>query len=128
MGAAENRKCYISKDAIVSGKFIDIHVLTIDGKYEGALVETAELYVGKTGKIKAEVKADFIIVEGIVIGSIRASNRIILMPTAQVLGDIHTKELIIQKGVIFEGNCFILNNVEAQVAKQEILKRYETEN
>ncbi len=127
MSRPEAFKCYISKESFASGKFLHTKVLTIDGRYEGSCMEASELYIGKTGKVKADIKADFIIIEGIVIGNIYSSNRLILMPTAQVLGDIHTKELIIQKGVVFEGNCFILNSQNPQIAKQDILKNYEQE-
>ncbi len=128
MSKTEMMKCYIAKDATAGGKFTNTKILTIDGKYDGAKVEAGELYVGKTGRIKADIQADFIIVEGIVIGDIRSNNRIILMPTAKVIGDIRTNELIIQKGVIFEGNCIIVNNTDPHTAKENIEKLYEQEN
>ena len=52
------------------------------------------------------------IVEGLVIGNISATGRVMLMPTAKVLGDIKTPELIIQNGVILEGRCTIANDLK----------------
>jgi cytoskeletal protein CcmA (bactofilin family) len=48
-----------------------------------------------------------VVVEGLVIGNISASRRILLLATARVLGDLKTPELIIQDGVILEGRCTI---------------------
>ena len=35
------------------------------------------------------------------------------MPTARILGDIKTPELIIQNGVILEGRCTISNDLKS---------------
>jgi len=51
------------------------------------------------------------VVEGLVIGNIKASTRVMLLPTARILGDIRTPELIIQNGVILEGRCIISNDL-----------------
>jgi cytoskeletal protein CcmA (bactofilin family) len=128
MSKAEMMKCYIAQDATAGGQFTNTKILTIDGKYDGSKLEAGELYVGKTGKVKADIKADFIIVEGIVIGNIHSNNRIILMPTAKVIGNIKTNELIIQKGVVFEGNCIIVNNTDPHTAKENIVRLYDQEN
>ena len=64
------------------------------------------------------------IVEGLIIGNINASSRILLMPTAKVYGDIKTPELIIQNGVILEGRCTIANDLRTS-AKELIESEYE---
>jgi cytoskeletal protein CcmA (bactofilin family) len=53
-----------------------------------------------------------VIVEGIVAGNITARNRVMLLPTSKILGDIKTPELIIQNGVILEGRCMISNDLK----------------
>ena len=83
--------------------------LKIHGKYEGNLLEMNTLSVGKTGRVKANIKANNVIIEGIVIGNILAKVRVLLYPTARILGNIQTPELIIQNGVVFEGKCRITN-------------------
>ena len=63
--------------------------------------------ITKKGKVKTDISATNVVVEGIVIGNIHAKKRVLLAPSAKVLGDIHTPELIIQNGVIWEGKCYI---------------------
>ena len=46
-----------------------------------------------------------------------------LLPTARILGDIRTPELIIQNGVILEGRCIISNDLN-QSAKTLIESLY----
>ncbi len=90
-----------------SGRLRIDGALRIDGKYESAALEVDTLVIGKLGKVKTKIKAASVHVEGLVIGSISATTRVVLMPTARILGDIATPELIIQNGVQFEGQCQI---------------------
>lgn len=119
------QKSHIAAKSRFSGKIIRTDVLSIDGKYEGDTIRVRELFIGRTGRVKANVKAGYIVVEGIVIGNIESDNRVILMPTAKVLGKIITNELIVQKGVVFEGNCIIVNDIDSSTARETILKQFQ---
>ncbi|MBW7857603.1 MAG: polymer-forming cytoskeletal protein, partial [Leptonema sp. (in: Bacteria)] len=56
-----------------------------------------------------------------------ARNRVMLLPTARILGDISTPELIIQNGVILEGRCMISNDLKHS-AKDYINAEYNRDN
>jgi cytoskeletal protein CcmA (bactofilin family) len=86
--------------------------LKIDGKFEGKSLQAEQLYIGITGKVKTNVIANSVIVEGIVMGNVIARNRVMLLPTAKIFGDIKTPELIIQNGVLLEGRCTISNDLK----------------
>jgi cytoskeletal protein CcmA (bactofilin family) len=81
--------------------------LRIDGKFEGENLYVEHIQIGPQAKVKTDVKAVSIVVEGIVIGNLTATTRILLLSTARVLGNIKTPELIIQDGVVLEGSCTI---------------------
>jgi cytoskeletal protein CcmA (bactofilin family) len=49
-----------------------------------------------------------------------------LLPTARVLGDIRTPELIIQNGVVLEGKCVISTTTEKSV-RDLIMSEYKRE-
>ena len=49
------------------------------------------------------------------------------MPTARILGDIRTPELIIQNGVILEGRCMISHDLKNS-ARNYIGSEYERDN
>jgi cytoskeletal protein CcmA (bactofilin family) len=102
----------IGENSYFSGKFFINGSLKIDGKFEGKSLQADQLYIGVTGKVKTNITATNVIVEGIVVGNITARNRVMLLPTSKILGDIKTPELIIQNGVILEGRCMISNDLK----------------
>ncbi len=112
MSGREASKSLIGINSFFEGKFYITGELQVDGKFEGLSLRVGHLFVSKTGKVKSNIKASTIVVEGIIIGDLTATDRIILYPSARVLGNLKTPELIIQKGVIVEGKCTISNDLE----------------
>ncbi len=102
---------FIGEDSYFSGSFNINGSLRIDGCFEGKSLKVEQLYIGPGGKVKTNIEAVSVIVEGLIIGNINASNRVLLMPTAKVFGDLRTPELIIQNGVLLEGRCTIANDL-----------------
>ena len=102
--AAENS---IGEDSVFEGRFAVRGNLRIDGRFEGSSLLIDQLHVGPTGRIKTDIVATSVVVEGVVLGNITAERRILLLSTARVLGELRTPELIIQDGVILEGKCSI---------------------
>ncbi|MBI4976045.1 MAG: polymer-forming cytoskeletal protein [Spirochaetes bacterium] len=115
----------IGENSYFEGRFSVKGTIRIDGKYEGAYLEVDQVYIGVKGRVKTNIKASNVVVEGIVVGNIHATTRILLLPTSRILGDIKTPELIIQNGVILEGRCTISNDVAAK-ASELITKMYES--
>ncbi|MDH5720960.1 MAG: polymer-forming cytoskeletal protein [Spirochaetia bacterium] len=117
----------IGENSFFTGRFFINGSLKIDGKFEGKSLQAEQLYIGATGKIKTNVSATSVIVEGIIIGNITAKSRVMLLPTAKIFGDIRTPELIIQNGVILEGRCMIANDLRVS-AKNIIETEYAKDN
>ena len=107
----------VGQNSYFTGTFYIKASLRIDGFFEGKSLEVDQLYVGETGRIKSNdiIIASNLIVEGLIIGNITAKKRVMLMPTAKVLGDIRTPELIIQNGVVLEGRCIISKQEQTSV-------------
>ena len=114
----------IGENSYFTGNFHINGSLRIDGRFEGKYLQAEQLYIGSQGKIKTNINAVSVIIEGLVIGNINATNRVLLMPSAKILGDIKTPELIIQKGVILEGRCAISNDLKSS-AKNLIDAEYQ---
>ena len=107
----DNSTNVIGENSYFSGSFNINGSLRIDGRFEGKFLKADQLYIGTDGKVRTNIDAVSVIVEGLIIGNINASNRVLLMPTAKVFGDIRTPELIIQNGVLLEGKCIIANDL-----------------
>ncbi|HOK03098.1 MAG TPA: polymer-forming cytoskeletal protein [Spirochaetota bacterium] len=110
-GAGDLSSNVIGEKSYFCGSFIINGSLRIDGCFEGKNLKADQLYIGVDGKVKTNIEAVSVIVEGLIMGNINATSRVLLMPTAKVYGDIRTPELIIQNGVLLEGRCTIANDL-----------------
>lgn len=93
-------------DATMTGtlSFKDRVNLQINGRFEGRLDFKGTLTIGKNAEVKAEIKGDNIIVAGKLKGNIKASERVIVLSSAVLEGNISTPRLSIEEGAVFEGN------------------------
>ncbi len=81
----------------------------IDGKFTGTITSGDVLVIGEGAKISAEITCPTIIVHGEVNGNLRARNAIELHHPARVRGNVETPSLMIEKGVLFEGQAKMEN-------------------
>ncbi len=91
------------------GKLTFEGTVRIDGKFTGSIVTGDVLVVGEGAKISAEVTCGTIIIHGEVNGNIRAKNAVELHHPAKVRGNIESPSLVVEKGVIFEGQSKMEN-------------------
>lgn len=127
MQLGERANSTIGLKSSFAGRFAVKGSLRIDGKFEGEALIVDKVFIGPGGKVKTNIQASSVVVEGILIGNIVATNRVILLPTSRILGDIQTPELIIQNGTILKGRCTISHNRE-QDAKELIYSLYEQDD
>lgn len=85
------------------GKLTFEGTVRIDGKFTGTIVSNDVLVVGEGARISAEITCGTIIVHGEINGNIKARNLVELHHPAKVRGNIETPVLMIEKGVMFEG-------------------------
>lgn len=85
--------------------------LKIEGKFKGKIVSKGHLIVGENAKVNANIKANSIIIAGEVRGDVEASDRLEMLPTGKLYGNIKTKKLKMADGVIFEGSCQMLKSL-----------------
>ncbi len=87
--------------------------LKIDGKFEGDIESSGFLYIENGALVKADIKVGSIVIGGIVRGNIEASEKLEMLSTGQVFGNIRTAKLNIADGVVFEGKCEMIKNSES---------------
>lgn len=120
----QNSVNVIGEKSFFEGRFLVNGTLQVNGKFEGSIIKVEQLNVGRTGRVKSNIEASLVKIEGVIIGNIKASVRVMLLPTARVLGDIITPELLINNGVILEGKVLISNNMNI-TPHDTILKEYD---
>lgn len=99
-------------DAAMQGtlNFKDPVNLRINGKFEGSLDTRGNLTIGQSAFVFADITGDNVIIGGRVKGKIIAKERLTLLPTAVVEGDIYPAKLNITEGALLEGRCFMLHD------------------
>ncbi len=78
--------------------------LLIQGRVEGSITHTQRLTVGAQGTVKANIRAQLIIVEGTVEGDLQAEKAIFIKESAKVIGNIYAPVVSILEGASFSGN------------------------
>jgi cytoskeletal protein CcmA (bactofilin family) len=78
--------------------------LLIQGRVEGSITHTQRLTIGPQGTVKANIRAQLIIVEGTVDGDLQADKSIVVKETAKVCGNIQAPSVSINEGACFSGN------------------------
>ena len=78
--------------------------LLIQGRVEGSITHTQRLTVGVQGTVKANIRAQLIVVEGTVEGDLQADKAIFVKETAKVVGNIYAPVVSILEGASFSGN------------------------
>jgi cytoskeletal protein CcmA (bactofilin family) len=78
--------------------------LLIQGRVEGSISHTQRLTVGAQGTVKANIRAQLIIVEGTVEGDLIAEKSVFMKETAKIRGNIFAPTVSIVEGASFSGS------------------------
>ncbi len=97
----------LGRGATFEGKLTFEGTVRVDGKLKGEVFSDDVLIVGEGAYVEAEIDIGEIIIQGTVVGNIRAKRGIEIHAPGRVKGDLHTPSLQIEKGVIFEGRSFM---------------------
>ncbi|RMG17874.1 MAG: polymer-forming cytoskeletal protein [Deltaproteobacteria bacterium] len=108
--------------AVFEGKLTFEGEIRIEGHFKGEIRTDDVLVVGKSAKVEAELRVGTVIVNGEIHGDIYADKSVELHQPARVFGNIHTPSLMIERGVIFEGQCKMQNLEAAKNAGGERAK------
>jgi cytoskeletal protein CcmA (bactofilin family) len=101
---------WIGKSLRISGHIVADDNLTIDGNVEGTIVlGDHSLTVGTGAIVKADLTARVIIVNGAVIGDVRASELLDLRAAGSVTGEIVAGRLRMADGAVIVGLVAIGN-------------------
>ncbi len=101
----ERRIVNIGKSVVIKGELSGSEDLTIEGQVEGTIeLRQNELTIGPNGRIKAQVAAKAIVIEGQVTGDITASERIEIRDHGSVDGDLVGPRVAIADGAHFRGS------------------------
>jgi cytoskeletal protein CcmA (bactofilin family) len=108
----------IGKSVIIKGELSGSEDLTIEGQVEGKIeLRQNVLTIGPNGKIKAQVFAKAIIVQGEVHGNVTATERVDIRDNGSVDGDLSAPRVAIADGAHFRGAIDMQRQGQGAAAK-----------
>lgn len=98
-------RAVIGSAIVIHGEVSGAQDLLVNGRIEGKLsLASQSLTVGKKGRIKADMFAKLISIEGIVEGTIQGEQKIVLRGTGTVRGNLIAPQVVLEEGCRFKGS------------------------
>ena len=95
---------FLGPNVTVEGTVTGSEMVLIEGSVRGKINITSDLRVGTKARIEATVHAKNVTVEGKVTGDISADDRVELVTTATVDGNIKAPKIVVAEGAKFRGS------------------------
>ena len=116
MKAVENKgltsNSVIGRDNAFSGEFRSDGLLRIDGDYKGTIKGYGVVLVGERGRIIGDIYANSIRIGGKIKGNIYALERVDILSSGKLFGDLWTKKCQAEEGMTFTGQAKIVSKEE----------------
>lgn len=111
---------HIGKSIVIKGDVSGSGDVYWDGELEGS-VELLDgcLTVGPEGRIRADLQARNMVVQGRVDGNLYGIERVELKKSAVLAGDIYTPRITIEDGALLEGNVRVHKDIPRPQTKKE---------
>jgi cytoskeletal protein CcmA (bactofilin family) len=101
--ASGDLNALLGRGSEFEGKLTFEGTVRIDGKFTGTIVTNDVLVIGEGAKVSAEITCGTVIVHGEINGNVKARNAVELHHPAKMRGNVETPSLMVEKGVVFEG-------------------------
>lgn len=122
MKKAEKVITFLGTDTAFEGKLKFEGTIRIDGHFKGEILSEGNLIVGEEGMIEADIHVSYIAISGEVHGNITADQRVDIHAPGKVFGNIQAPVVVIDEGVIFEGNTRMYQAKNAAERKQAVVE------
>jgi cytoskeletal protein CcmA (bactofilin family) len=109
----ERIRTTLGKETAFNGVMRFKDSLKIDGTFTGEIVSSGFLYIENGANVTANIKVGSIVIGGVVRGNVEATEKLEMLTTGKVYGNIKTAKLKIADGVVFEGKCEMIKNPQA---------------
>ena len=101
------------------GKLTANENLLIHGQIEGSIKHSSLLTVGKEGKLKANVSAEYIAIDGNVVGDLAGTKSVVVSKGADVTGNIYSPIVTLREGATFNGSIDMTGKAKADAGSKK---------
>jgi cytoskeletal protein CcmA (bactofilin family) len=100
-----NSNAFLGKGSRVVGKLTFEGPVRIEGQVEGEIAAQDALTIGESAVVNAQIVGNTVVIQGRVTGDVTARKRLEIRAPGKLYGNISSPSLVIQEGVVFEGQC-----------------------
>lgn len=103
----------IGKGTNITGNLYCKGSLRVEGRIEGGeVVAAGDVFVGQGGQVVATVRGRNIVIAGEVRGDVEAKEKLEIVPSGVLIGDIKMSTLVIEDGATFKGKSESRKNAD----------------
>jgi len=103
---------FFDKDTEFKGDLNFKGTFRIDGRFKGKIDSDSILIIGDNGKVEADIKIGYLVINGEIKGNIQASEKVEINSNGRVLGTIITPKLVVEEGAYLEANCQTTDKIQ----------------
>ena len=115
----------VGADTHIAGDIQFSGGLRVDGSVRGNVTEKTDtpgtLILSEHGRIEGAVTVSQIVINGKVVGPVRASHYLELQTKSRVTGDVYYKSLEMHTGAVVEGKLIYLGEGDVEIALDSLL-------
>ena len=108
----------ISRGVKIEGKITSSGNIRVDGEIQGDIFSESNITIGEDAQFNGQINANVITIGGKVSGIVRAKDKLILDSKSNLKGDIFTKNLVIEEGAKFDGQCKTEGSIDMGEAQE----------
>ena len=106
----------IGKSCEVKGAIIPTGGVRVDGNIEGGVISEETVIVGENAVVKGDIRGSNVVIAGRVNGDVTATEKLEILHTGRLYGDIITPKIAMAEGVVFEGTCEMEKHLQESAA------------
>ena len=104
-GPANANSAYISGTISVKGELSGNEDVVVAGQFEGNInLPSQSLTITQSGKVRADVCANVIEIQGELVGDVEGMDKVLITPTGRMQGNIKSPRVILDDGAQFKGS------------------------
>ena len=96
----------------VSGDIESGGFTRVDGNVHGDVKARGRVIIGERARMKSNVSGTFVTIGGVVFGNVLASERLVILTTGLVMGDIITRRIQADEGCLIHGRVRVCKTEE----------------
>jgi cytoskeletal protein CcmA (bactofilin family) len=102
----------IGPNTVITGDVESAGFTRVDGSLRGNLNAKGRIVVGERARMKSSISGTHITIGGVVYGNVLASERVVILSTGLVLGDIITRRIQADDGCLIHGRVTVCQSDE----------------